>query len=134
MKKITIILATFVFIFVLVSSAVALDKVDVCHVRGNGEYNVITISVSALPAHLAHGDALYVDGVCQWSATATPTATFTPSPTPTPTVTQEPPPPVIVIAGYYMPIIYQFFDWDEYCFPRCPLGIDQNGNRINAYP
>lgn len=33
-------------------------KVDVCHRRGNGTFILININRNALPAHLAHGDAL----------------------------------------------------------------------------
>jgi hypothetical protein len=33
-------------------------KVQICHLNGNGTYNVLTVSQSALPAHLAHGDGL----------------------------------------------------------------------------
>lgn len=32
-------------------------KVSLCHSEGNGSYHLINISVSAEPAHLAHGDA-----------------------------------------------------------------------------
>ena len=32
------------------------EKVDVCHLNGNGEYHTITINANALDAHLAHGD------------------------------------------------------------------------------
>lgn len=32
-------------------------KVDVCHINGNGVYNLINVSGNAVPAHLAHGDA-----------------------------------------------------------------------------
>jgi hypothetical protein len=34
------------------------DKVDVCHVTGNGSFHEINISKNALPAHLRHGDAM----------------------------------------------------------------------------
>ena len=33
-------------------------KVDVCHINGNGVYNLINVSDNAVPAHLAHGDGL----------------------------------------------------------------------------
>lgn len=33
-------------------------KVDICHVRGNGDYHLINVSGNAQPAHLGHGDAL----------------------------------------------------------------------------
>ncbi len=32
------------------------DKVDVCHLRGDGSYKSINVSASAVPAHLSHGD------------------------------------------------------------------------------
>lgn len=32
------------------------DRVTVCHILGNGSYNLLTFDDSALPAHLAHGD------------------------------------------------------------------------------
>ena len=38
-------------------------KVDVCHRRGNGRFHKINISENAVPAHLAHGDALPGDPV-----------------------------------------------------------------------
>lgn len=38
-------------------------KVDVCHASGTGTYDEINISRNALPAHLAHGDALPGDPV-----------------------------------------------------------------------
>ncbi len=34
------------------------DKVDVCHLTGNGSFHEINISANALPAHLRHGDVL----------------------------------------------------------------------------
>ena len=38
-----------------ISFGLKADKVDVCHVTGNG-FNVISVSGNALPAHQAHGD------------------------------------------------------------------------------
>lgn len=32
------------------------NRVTVCHILGNGSYNLLTFDDSALPAHLAHGD------------------------------------------------------------------------------
>jgi len=32
------------------------DKINVCHLKGNGNYKIININKNALPAHLAHGD------------------------------------------------------------------------------
>ncbi|MEK7225563.1 MAG: hypothetical protein AAB221_07760, partial [Bacteroidota bacterium] len=31
-------------------------QIDICHREGNGTWHTITISIDALPAHLAHGD------------------------------------------------------------------------------
>ncbi len=49
-------------VLVSVSTATAVgrsqDKVNVCHVTGNGSYHEINISADALPAHLKHGDVL----------------------------------------------------------------------------
>jgi uncharacterized protein (TIGR02145 family) len=39
-----------------VASKTNQGKIDVCHRRGNSSWQTINISVSALPAHLAHGD------------------------------------------------------------------------------
>jgi len=39
-----------------VAAGNANQKIDVCHTEGNGSWHTINISVSALPAHLAHGD------------------------------------------------------------------------------
>jgi hypothetical protein len=38
-------------------------KVNVCHANGAGSFNLINVSESALPAHLAHGDAVPGDAV-----------------------------------------------------------------------
>src|SRR3990172_10197529 len=38
-------------------------KVNVCHVNGSGSFNLINVSESSLPAHLAHGDAVPGDAV-----------------------------------------------------------------------
>ena len=32
------------------------EKVPLCHATGNGTYRPITVSISAVPAHMAHGD------------------------------------------------------------------------------
>ncbi len=40
-----------------------MDKVDVCHARGDGGWNHINIAASALPAHRAHGDGQPGEGV-----------------------------------------------------------------------
>lgn len=39
------------------------DKVDICHVKGNGDVKLINVSQSAVPAHLAHGDGYINDPV-----------------------------------------------------------------------
>ncbi len=31
-------------------------KVDICHVRGNGGYSLLSVSATAVPSHKAHGD------------------------------------------------------------------------------
>lgn len=31
-------------------------KIEICHLNGNGDYNIIEINKNALDAHLAHGD------------------------------------------------------------------------------
>jgi len=40
-------------------------KVDVCHLTGNGSYNLINVSANAVPAHLAHGDGYPGQGFTQ---------------------------------------------------------------------
>ena len=32
------------------------ERVPLCHVTGNGTYRPITVNISAVPAHMAHGD------------------------------------------------------------------------------
>ncbi len=34
------------------------EKVTICHRTGNGSSHEITVSINAVPAHLAHGDAI----------------------------------------------------------------------------
>ncbi len=34
------------------------SKVAICHINGNGTAIAITVSANAVPAHMAHGDAL----------------------------------------------------------------------------
>lgn len=40
------------------SSSNSNEKVTICHREGNGGSHAITVSVNAVPAHLAHGDKL----------------------------------------------------------------------------
>ena len=39
------------------------DKVDICHITGNGTYLLINVSENAMQAHLDHGDALPGDNI-----------------------------------------------------------------------
>lgn len=34
------------------------EKVTICHREGNGSSHTITVSINAVPAHLAHGDSI----------------------------------------------------------------------------
>ena len=34
------------------------EKVDLCHLTGNGSYRLINVAAAAVPAHMAHGDIL----------------------------------------------------------------------------
>lgn len=43
-------------------SATAKNKITVCHTKGNGSYAPLSVSASALPAHLGHGDVLQPNG------------------------------------------------------------------------
>ena len=58
-------------------------KVTVCHKAG-GKYKALTVSASALPAHLAHGDVYPVPAAGCASLNPGPTPTPTPTPTPVP--------------------------------------------------
>jgi hypothetical protein len=40
------------------------NKVDVCHVEGNGGYHIINVNENAVDAHLGHGDWLVTEEVC----------------------------------------------------------------------
>jgi len=41
-----------------IASSNSNDKVTICHREGNGGSHAITVSVHAVPAHMAHGDAI----------------------------------------------------------------------------
>lgn len=52
-----IMLAAFSFLGPQVGSALAgQDMVDLCHVTGNGSYQLISVAEPAVEAHLNHGD------------------------------------------------------------------------------
>jgi hypothetical protein len=100
-RRLTIIAVVLAMVLTLTTStAVARDKIPVCHVLGHGDWMLKWIPVQALGGHLGHGDALYIDGECQWP--------------------ENPLPPIVVLISYYIPVVFEFFDWSEYCFPRCP--------------
>ena len=40
------------------------EKVELCHLTGNGSFRHIEVSVNALPAHMAHGDVVPIEGSC----------------------------------------------------------------------
>jgi hypothetical protein len=44
-------------------SFAAADKLDVCHITGNGTYILVNVSMNALPSHMDHGDALPGDNI-----------------------------------------------------------------------
>ena len=66
------------------------QKVQVCHKTGNGTFHLITISVNAQPAHVAHGDGQPGDPVPNMDGFI-----FGPNCTPTPA-----PPPELPIGCY----------------------------------
>jgi hypothetical protein len=45
------------------ASAAPAPKTDICHQKGNGSYNLISVSGNAAAAHQAHGDAMPGDVV-----------------------------------------------------------------------
>jgi len=61
--RIVIILTMLLALIPVGSVSAKMEKVSVCHREGNGGYHLITIAKSALPAHMAHGDALPTDSV-----------------------------------------------------------------------
>jgi len=56
MKKILI--ASIISIALVTATQAAVEKHDVCHYEGNGNYHIINISYKAVSAHTNHGDAL----------------------------------------------------------------------------
>jgi hypothetical protein len=65
-------------------------KVELCHATGNGTYQKIEVSVSAEPAHRAHGDAkvgepVPGDTAKTFDSSCRPTGGASPTPTPAPT-------------------------------------------------
>lgn len=67
------------------------QKAQVCHKAGNGTFHLITISVNAQPAHIAHGDGLPGEPVPNMDGFI-----FGPNCTPTPA-----PPPELPIGCYF---------------------------------
>lgn len=55
--SITIVVLGATLLFVSAVAAAPAEKVDVCHLEGNGSYHLINISDNAYPAHVEHGDA-----------------------------------------------------------------------------
>jgi len=55
LRQLTTILVV-VLAFTVASKSAFAQKVQDCHITGNGSYHLITISINALPAHIAHGD------------------------------------------------------------------------------
>lgn len=59
-----VLVASFLFIEIKANSkskaisSVDGEKVTICHREGNGSSHSITVSINAVPAHLAHGDAI----------------------------------------------------------------------------
>jgi len=51
-----IILVLLIAAMPVMSAGAGADKVDVCHLEGNGSYHLINISDNAYPAHIDHGD------------------------------------------------------------------------------
>lgn len=43
---------------VTIASSSQNEKVTICHREGNGSSHAITVSINAVPAHLAHGDVI----------------------------------------------------------------------------
>ena len=44
------------------TAAAKAEKVDVCHINGTGNYQLLNINGNALPAHVRHGDVLPGEG------------------------------------------------------------------------
>ena len=42
----------------------AVTKIEVCHLNGDGDYVLISVSDNAFPAHVGHGDKAAVAGTC----------------------------------------------------------------------
>lgn len=85
-----ILLAALAFTVVSNLAFAQAQKVQVCHKSGNGTFHLITISVNAQPAHIAHGDGLPGDLVPGMDGFI-----FGPNCTPTPA-----PPPEIAVGCY----------------------------------
>lgn len=56
-SRVSLIAAAIVLSLVPVAASAATARVDVCHVEGNGSYQLITMAEAAFSSHLEHGDA-----------------------------------------------------------------------------
>jgi hypothetical protein len=67
MRKRFVLLVALSLVTALLASGIAVagpgDKVDVCHLEGNGSYHKISVSDNAYDSHIAHGDAAPGDPV-----------------------------------------------------------------------
>jgi len=89
LRQLTTILVV-VLAFTVASKSAFAQKVSDCHITGNGSYHLITISINALPAHIAHGDGQPGDPIPNMTG-------FVFGPNCTPTVA---PPPELAIGCY----------------------------------
>src|SRR3990167_7619095 len=87
MKK-TAVALSFILLLILTKPAGADPPlITLCHNPGPTQVT-ISVSIAAIPAHLAHGD--YLGPCIPWEEDEYPTPTNTPLPPPEPTVTSEP--------------------------------------------
>jgi len=89
LRQLTTILVAVLAFTVALKPAFA-QKVPDCHITGNGSFHLITISINALPAHVAHGDGQPGDPIPNMTG-------FVFGPNCTPTVA---PPPELPIGCY----------------------------------
>jgi hypothetical protein len=89
LRQLTTILVV-VLAFTVASKPAFAQKVQDCHITGNGSYHLITISINALSSHIAHGDGQPGDPIPNMSG-------FVFGPNCTPTLA---PPPELPIGCY----------------------------------